>query len=232
MPVSSNEPRMDGIIAGGARVLRELIRSPRVVKTARIVLGNLDPEGARELMRVVMFQDSALFLDLVTAAPALANTAFSAGHELFTQLLTLPDSLLDRLVPRLLGELSAETLGEATGLGWVSITKLLGQPSTALRNAAEAFERDFIQGLKAGLARADAGAPDVAEVALDGVLALGNKVAAALDEAAGAPESNLARTVARLASGLKQIAADNPQFVSKVAQPLAAAWRDALEGQP
>ena len=83
-----------GIIGGGARILKELLRSPRVTKTARILLSNLDPEASPELVRTLVYGDTALFFDLLSATPELANAAILGLREGAEQLQQLP--LLNR----------------------------------------------------------------------------------------------------------------------------------------
>lgn len=141
-----------GVLDGGARILGELLRTPRVVKTARLVLGNLDPGAAPALVRTVLYADSALFLDLVTAAPALANAAVLTTRELCAQLLDLPEGLLGGLVPRLLSELGAEPLGETTGLALRALGRVLEAPGEGFAETGRTLEADFKRGLRKGLA--------------------------------------------------------------------------------
>ncbi len=140
-----------GVIDGGARILGELLRTPRIVKTARIVLNNLDPEAAPTLVRTVLYADSMLFLDVVTAAPALANAAVLGAREMCEQLLTLPEELLHRLLPRLLQEVSGEQLGEVTGLAVLALGRVARNPDGALTQQVRAFESDFKRGVHKGL---------------------------------------------------------------------------------
>jgi hypothetical protein len=150
-PTTGSERR--GVIDGGARILGELLRTPRIVKTARIVLSNLDPEAAPTLVRTVMYADSMLFFDVVSAAPALANAAVLGTREVCEQLLALPEELLHRFIPRLLEEVSAEQLGEAAGLAVLAVGRVASSPDGSLAERARAFETDFKRGLQKGLSR-------------------------------------------------------------------------------
>jgi len=141
------------VIDGGARILGELLRTPRIVKTARIVLGNLDPEAAPALVRTIMYADSMLFFDVVTAAPALANAAVLGAREVCEQVLTLPEELLRRFVPRLLEEVSGEQLGEAAGLAVLAVGRVVSSPDGLLALKGRAFESDFKRGVAKGLSR-------------------------------------------------------------------------------
>ena len=103
-----------GVLGGAARMLRELLRSRRVTKTVRIVLSNLDPEAAPELVRVALFGDTMLFFDLLSASPRLANAAVLGAREAAVRLLEVPERLVDRYLPQLLRDLQgpfADLLG-------------------------------------------------------------------------------------------------------------------------
>lgn len=146
-------PEAGGIIAGGARILREAIRTPRVARTVRILLGNLDPESAPELVRAVMRQDPVLFLDLISATPKVVNCLARGATEVGEQLLALPDGLMDRLLPRLLDELAAERLGEAAGLIVGVFARLATRESDTLGAATRKLRQDLARGWSQGLAR-------------------------------------------------------------------------------
>lgn len=150
-PTNGSERR--GVIDGGARILGELLRTPRIVKTARIVLSHLDPEAAPTLVRTVMYADSMLFFDVVSAAPSLANAAVLGTREVCEQLLTLPEELLHRFLPRLLEEVSGEQLGEAAGLAVLAVGRVVSSPDGGLAESARAFEVDFKRGVSKGLSR-------------------------------------------------------------------------------
>jgi len=158
MDVDPTEPgrQRRGVIDGSARVIGEVLRTPRIVKTARILLGNIDPEAAPALVRAVMFSDSVLFLDALAAAPALANAAVLGAREVCDQLLGLPTDLLHRFVARLISEVSGEEVGVTTGLALVAAGRLVEAPGDSLAEVVRAFEADFIRGLQKGLADDDA----------------------------------------------------------------------------
>jgi hypothetical protein len=148
-----------GVIDGSARIIGEVLRTPRIVKTARIVLGNLDPAAAPALVRAVMFTDSMLFLDAISAAPALVNAAVLGAREVCEQLLAMPADLLHRFGPRLVAEVSGEQLGETAGLALVAVGRAVEAPGDSLAEAVRTFEADFKRGLQKGLARDDAAVP-------------------------------------------------------------------------
>ncbi len=155
-----------GIIEGSARILGELIRTPRVVKSVRIVLDNLDAPAAPELVRTILYADSSLLFDAVASSPALANAAVLGVRELFTQVLALPEALLRRMLPRLLSEVQGEALGEAAGLALRALGRAVQSDGGPLDAAARDFEQDFKQGLRSGLgADADVVDRQVAQLA-------------------------------------------------------------------
>lgn len=149
-------PKRRGVIDGSARVIGELLRTPRIVKTARILLGNLDPDAAPALVRAVMYSDSMLFLDAISAAPALANAAVLGVQEVCEQLLALPAELLHRFGVRLIAEVSGEQLGRTTGLALLAAGRVVEAPGDALAEVVRAFEADFKRGLQKGLGSDDA----------------------------------------------------------------------------
>jgi hypothetical protein len=151
-----SEPNRRGVIEGSARVVAQLLRTPRIVKTARILLGGLDPAAARLLVRAVISTDSMLFLDAITATPALANAAVHGAREVVLQLLALPADLLHEFVPRLVAEVSGENLGHTAGLALLAVDRLVEAPGGSLAEAVGAFEADFKRGLRKGLASDDA----------------------------------------------------------------------------
>jgi hypothetical protein len=217
----------NGVIAGSARVVRELIRTPRLLKTARILLANLDPENAPVLIRTLVYQDATLTLDLLSATPDLVKTALLAGREICTLLLELPRELRNRFLLRLLAELPAEQAGEVVGLALIAGLRLVEAPP--LTTALSKVEEEFHQGLKQTLHQ-DNGAPSTVGPQWGKVaLAVSNRIASRLGEMAAEEGSSLPETVQLLAQGIRQLARDNPLFMKKIVQPLCTAWQEALQ---
>jgi hypothetical protein len=104
-----------GVIEGASRVLREMLRTPKVRETARMLLTELDPGNAPLLVRTLRAEDPDLFLNLIAASPALANVGITLIAETLAQLETLPPGLAAAFAERLLADLDARRLGEAAG---------------------------------------------------------------------------------------------------------------------
>ncbi len=185
-----------GVIEGSARIVAELLRTPRITQTVRILLASLDPDAARLLVRAVVYTDTVLFLDVITAAPALANAAVNGAREVCEQVLGLPVDLLHGFGPRLVDEVSGEGLGHAVGVALLAVDRLVNAPGSSLAEAVHAFEADFKRGLQNGLASDDAA---------------------------------VSRQVQWLADTIGRVARENPQLMTRVVRPLAAACREALK---
>lgn len=137
-----------GVIDGASRVLRELLRTPRVRRSIEIVLNDLDPENAPGLVRALT-EDHALFLDLVSAAPAAANASIGAARELLAQVMSEPEGLLRDVMVRLLGDIDAERLGRTAGLG-LGLVLRLGRDDE-VRRAVEDLRSGVRRGFSAAL---------------------------------------------------------------------------------
>ena len=218
-----------GVLGGGARVLRELLRSRRVTGTARVLISQLDPEAAPELVRAALMGDTALSFDLLSATPQLANAVALGTRELGALFLGFPARLVDRLLPRLLGELDAEALGEVVTVWAVALVRFAGRDQRALAEAFAGFEAGAARGCRRALAEHGAEADGLLSEAVACALAAADGAATRLD---GALEDDgpLAQAVARLADGVRQLAIDHPTLMIRLVRPLAQACRDALEG--
>jgi hypothetical protein len=221
---SAPAPRR-GVIEGGARVLRELLRTPRVRRSIEIVLAGLDPENAPSLVRAVT-EDQALALDLVASAPALANASFAAARELLSVAAGEPAGLLRALTARLLGELDAEELGRAAGLGLVLVRRLRGDDSVAL--ALARLGRGVERGVAEALERHEGDGGALPERAVEAALRRAGAIAARLGPESLEAGSPTARAVRALALGIPGLAERHPAFVEGVVRPLAGALRAAL----
>ena len=188
-----------GIIEGSSRVLRELLRAPRVRKSIEILVGNLDPESAPLLVRAVM-DDRKQFLDVLSATPKLANAASGAARSLAEGLLAFPDPLLRDYASHALDTLDAEGLGEAAGALAVLGRRLLKEAEGSAGGQLDRLAGEARSGFRAALARAG---HDEAEI-LDGA-------------------------VEALADRIRRTAREDRDLRRRVVQPLAEAWRDALE---
>ena len=218
-----------GVLGGAARMLRELLRSRRVTKTVRIVLSNLDPEAAPELVRVALFGDTMLFFDLLSASPRLANAAVLGAREAAVRLLEVPERLVDRYLPQLLRELDAEAVGEGAALWSLALLRFAGRDQRALAEAVAGFEAGLARGSRRALREREADAGALLSGGVARAVAAADRVATHLDEALDG-DGALSRAVVLLADGIRQLGKDHPTLLDRLVRPLVAAGRDALEG--
>jgi len=217
-----------GVIAGGAHLLRELLRTPRVAKTARILLSHLDPAAAPELVRTVLLQDPVLLLDLLSASPALLNASVLATKEVLRQVGAVPQALSDRFLHGLLADLSAAELGRTSALGALTAVRFLGRRSPALTAALSSFGEEFDRGFRQTLQAEGSSPGGLASSAVSGLLVVAEWGARHAERLADQGATDEA--VERLAAGLRRLAQDHPNLMRRIVRPLVDAGREALEG--
>ncbi len=218
-----------GIIGGGARILKELLRSPRVTKTARILLSNLDPEASPELVRTLVYGDTALFFDLLSATPELANAAILGLREGAEQLQQLPHALVDGFASQLLEKLDAEALGEGAALVVLALGQLLGGDQTALSERLAAFERGVVRGWNKAVSTGAVERQALLSATVGAALGAADRAAGQLDDALDEGTA-LSQAVTQAADGIRQLAKDHPRTMNQLVRPLVAASHAALEG--
>ncbi|MHA1570119.1 MAG: hypothetical protein ACTSXZ_11675 [Alphaproteobacteria bacterium] len=212
-----------GVIEGASRVLRELLRTPRFKQSVRILLRDLDAENTPLLLRAIQEEDPELFLSLLTSAPQFANTTIAGAHELWRQLLTFPPELLASFLADALGDLQTERLGEAGGLFLALLLKASDQQSEKLQQATT----DLRQGVARGFATALSDEGIEGDRLLDLLLQGANSLAVRWGAEAAQPDSVAARRVGKTADAIREIAAQNPDFINHVVRPLVAAIQAA-----
>ena len=218
-----------GPIEGVSRVLRELLGTPRFKKTITTLLSELDPGNAALLVRTLLWEDPVFFLNLVAAAPDVANTAITALLELCRQFMNFPPEMLAGFMAGTVDGLDAERLGETAG----TVLLLVGRQEVIAggsgADAAKGFGARFRTGLSGALA--GGGEPsDEATPIVDMVMPALESAAARLGREAAREGSGTNVAVGRLAEGIKEIAARNPDLMRAVAAPLLEAFRQAFEG--
>jgi hypothetical protein len=237
-----------GIIDAGARILGQLLRSGRLVQSVRIALRHLDPEAAPRLARTLMLGDPVLSLELLSAAPALANSAILGLREALERLGGLPEELVAGLLPRLVSELRAEELGELVAVALSLSAGVAGGRSPALARSWAELEQGFARGWHRALRQRVArpgdrpaasaervGGPSegepadapLARCAVSGALGLGTWLADRLEPRLQ-PGTGLAAQARRLADGIGTIGRSHPGTVEHLLRPLAAACRELL----
>lgn len=100
----------------GARVMREIIRTPAFLELIRTNMVVLDPEGAREAVRTILWEDPELTLSLASTVPETVNYLVEAVLELGRQLNQFPAPLLDAFADQLIGGIDPEPLRELPGV--------------------------------------------------------------------------------------------------------------------
>lgn len=217
-----------GVIEGSARILREILRTPRCRQSVKILLNELDPENTPLLLRAIQEEAPELFLDLLNTSPALANIAFEGLHELLAQLHNFPPALLSSFLAEQLGELNGEKLGGASALALLMILQTADQQDEKLPEAAKGFHRDAAKGFADALDECEVDREDLAERLVKLILSRADSIAAKWGEQAAQPDSSTAKTVRSLAEGIKEIAAKHPDFIGNVVKPLVEAGREAI----
>ncbi|MDY6903378.1 MAG: hypothetical protein SWH61_01720 [Thermodesulfobacteriota bacterium] len=100
-----------GVIDLLEQVLSRLLDSASFKNNIRIVLNNLDPESARQLVRTVMWQDMEFSLSGVAAAPDLINTIIKLLDEVLNQVNDkFPEQVLTEFLGNVVDDIDRETL--------------------------------------------------------------------------------------------------------------------------
>ena len=211
-----------GPIDGLARILRELIKTPRFRQSVGILISELDPEGARLLVRTLIWEDFAFFLSLAGSSPDVANTCVIALDELMAQMSKMPQPLLTDFASGVVGRLDGEALGSAMAGALELVASMSVAEDEGLRTSLERLRRD----VAGGFARDEGSAAErLVEQTMPLVSAwMGRVGSESLVE--GSPAN---RAVKAFSEGIRQAARGNPDFVEGVVTPLADAWRDAFE---
>ena len=194
----------DSVEAGvGARVIREIIRTPVFLEMIKAGADQRDPDAARQMVQTLLWEDASLSLGLLGASPAAVNYVIEAPLELGRELNEFPDAILSEFLSQMTGDVSSGRLKELSGVYGPLLERIvLSNPEMR-----EKLIAGFINGLNgairasvevmAGIEEAGAAAPVAGRPSLD---------AAALGEAV----TSAARLVNRTASG-------SPEFLKEVA---------------
>ncbi len=92
----------------GARVLREIIRTPAFLEMIKTNSQGLDPAEARELVRAFLWEDPELSLSMVGTVPELVNYLAAAVLELGRQMNNFPGGLLEQYVEQAAAEIDLD----------------------------------------------------------------------------------------------------------------------------
>ncbi|MHB8896785.1 MAG: hypothetical protein ACYC99_16645 [Candidatus Geothermincolia bacterium] len=108
----SVEFRGEGARAG-ARLMREIIRTPAFLEIIKTNMVALDPEGARMAVRTVLWEDPELTLSIASTVPEVINYLVEAVVELGRQLGQFPAPLLDAFLTQLVSGIDTGAMREA-----------------------------------------------------------------------------------------------------------------------
>ena len=108
------EEEIDPEVAGGAgaRVLREIIRTPAFQEIIRTNISGLDPGDARDMVRAFLREDINLSISLMGMSPVVINYLVEAVLELGRQLAGFPPALLETFVSQMTSEIDSEAMKE------------------------------------------------------------------------------------------------------------------------
>ena len=103
------EPSLEG---AGARVLREIIRTPAFREIIKVHSTKSDSDHSAQLIQTFLWEDINFSLGLMGVCPDRINNLTTALVELGKQLNTFPPELLDQFVLQLLSDIDSKTLKE------------------------------------------------------------------------------------------------------------------------
>jgi hypothetical protein len=104
-----------GLIDAIARILRELINTPKFKEAVILLLNSIDPPAARKLVRVLFWEDAGLFLSIVGAVPSMVNAGSELVAEVGAQLNSMPPLLLQDFINQVVEGIDGAAAGEAAG---------------------------------------------------------------------------------------------------------------------
>jgi hypothetical protein len=139
-----------GPIEGTSRVLRELLRTPNLKKTIKILLNELDPENAGLLVRTFFWEDPEFFISLLGATPSLVNAMAEGTREFSVQMNSFPPRLLAGFMRGIIDDIDAESIGEAAGTVLVLLSRTAGLQSDTRTRFWEGAGKGFSRSLGDG----------------------------------------------------------------------------------
>lgn len=116
----------------GARVMREIMRTPAFLELIKTNMVALDPEGARMAVRTILWEDPELTLSLASTVPDVVSYLVEAVLELGRQLNQFPAPLLDAFIDQLASGVDAQAFREIPGV-YGPLMEKVGFPEKATR---------------------------------------------------------------------------------------------------
>ena len=123
----SEVPSSGERMGAGARVLREIIRTPAFLEIIKANMAEAEPERARALVRTFLWEDADLSLSLMGTAPRAMNYLVEAVLELGRQLATFPPPLLEAFSAQLGEELDSAAVREIPAVYGPVLEKLMSE---------------------------------------------------------------------------------------------------------
>ncbi|MDP8257469.1 MAG: hypothetical protein P9M14_17120 [Candidatus Alcyoniella australis] len=217
-----------GVFDGSARVLRELLASPRWRQTIRILLNELDPQNAHRLVAVLFEVDPELALSAAASAPKLCNAMIDGGAELLGRMADFQPDLLREFFNQLVDQIDLRGLGRLTGL-YLILAARIAAPREINNKDEQGVRTDgFAEGLSEVLVQREAKLDVLLPQLADTLINAADRAARTLAADVKREDSTTVKTVETLTSGIRRVAADNPDFIERVLRPLALAMSDAV----
>ena len=213
---------------GAGRVLRELLRTPRFKASVRILLRDLDPENGALLVRTMMFEDPEFFLSLLSAVPALINTAIAGLEEALSRAGAFPPEVLRRLTRAVAEDIDTRGIGRAAGQALSLLAKLSATGEPGLPGAARAPGDGSGPGTAERQPAGEWSGGEGVRQLPESLASAMASIASLLGARAAEEGSGTSRLVEGLARGLRAVARENPEFMRDVVVPLVTAGREAL----
>lgn len=141
----------------GARVLKEIIRTPAFLDIVRTNVKGLDRESAREVAKALIWEDMELSLGIVGTLPEFVNYLVAFAGELAVQMSPIPAELLGQYLSQAVSDIDVEAirelpralapLVESAGLGEAAVKAFGGMvnAAAALVNRAAESNPHFIR---------------------------------------------------------------------------------------
>jgi hypothetical protein len=126
MAEEETNPEVAGGI--GARVLREIIRTPAFQEIIKANISGLDPGDARDMVKAFLREDIDLSISLLGMSPVVMNYLVEAVLELGRQFEGFPPALLEAFVSQMTSEIDREALKEIPEVYGPLLGKIMESP--------------------------------------------------------------------------------------------------------
>lgn len=126
----SGNPRVEEeeLAGAGARIFREVVRTPVFMEIIKTNMPDYDPESARQMVRTLLWQDVDLSLGLLVQAPSMVNYMVEGILELGRQMNKFPEGMLAEFVTQMLEDTETGLLTEIPAVYGPLVQKLMANP--------------------------------------------------------------------------------------------------------